>query len=188
MTLESPIVFADIGDGVKRAFLLRSDELREIKRATGRGFYTLYSNFAANAEPDEVAHVLRLGLIGGGMSPIEALQLTEYYARPPRPLKNIYVLAYEVLNACWAGVEPSKPSEEPVVAPTDKEIDEFFDRIEAGIAAAGGDTSVVRGKTYAEVRRLCDLADKENREREGAPAPSQEAFDAIKRSAEAMKS
>lgn len=176
----SPVVERDLGDGVARRFMLTSDELRMIKRECGRGFYTLYSNFAADAEPDEVATVLRLALIGGGMDPLEALTIVNYYARPPRPLKAAYLLAFEVLSACWAGVEldQKKSDEGPV---TDEDLDLFFDRIEAKLAAGGGDTSVIRGKTFAEVQQLVRLSRQGAKEdQDGGSAPDDDMFNAIK--------
>ena len=63
MTPETPVIHADIGDGKRRRFYLGADELRQIKRECGRGFYTLYVNFERDAEPDEVQAVLRLALM-----------------------------------------------------------------------------------------------------------------------------
>lgn len=49
MTPEMPVIHADIGDGKRRRFYLGADELRQIKRECGRGFYTLYVNFERDA-------------------------------------------------------------------------------------------------------------------------------------------
>lgn len=181
----SPVIERDLGDGVQRRFLLTADELRMIKRECGRGFYTLYSNFSLDAEPDEVAHVLRLGLIGGGLDPLEAVLLVNYYARPPRPLKEPYLLAFEVLSACWAGVELNDTKEQESGGPvTDEDVDQFFDRIEAQIVSNGGDAGVLKGKTFAEVQQLVRLSNKGVKDATGGgSAPDEAMFNAIKEQA-----
>lgn len=187
MLYKSPVIEADIGEGKVRRFLLRADELKQIKRECGRGFYSLYSNYAADAEPEEVYQIIRLALIGGGTPPLEALEIASYYARPPRPLNEVYVLAYEILHACWAGVTPedSKDDGQPV---DPEEIDEFFTRIEADFARAGADATLLQDKTFAEVKDLLRHIKKGSKDaKEGPAAPSVEAFESIMRQAKEMK-
>lgn len=172
-----PVIHADLGDGKTRRFYLGADELRQIKRETGRGFYTLYSNFDRDAEPDEVQAVLRLALIGGGEDPKAAFDMVEYYAAPPRPMKAAYVLAYKVLNAAWAGADQSEKGGKRL---TREEIDGFFTEVEAALTKAGLDTSVLRGKSFAEVQELFAAM---NRGAEQPPAPDAETFKAIKQTA-----
>lgn len=176
---DSPIIHADIGDGKQRRMFLGADELRVIKRETGRGFYTLYSRFSVDADPDEVATVVRLALIGGGLPPQEALELTDYYCRPPRPLKTAYVLAYEALSACWRGAEDLKSSgkSNPL---TDEEMDRYFTDLEAALVRGGSDVSAIKGKSFAEIQALMLALRKDADKPE---APDAETFAAIKAAA-----
>lgn len=174
---ETPVIHADIGDGKTRRLYLSADELRQIKRETGRGFYTLYINFDRDAEPDEVAAVLRLALIGGGEDPKEAFALVQYYAFPPRPLKDAYMLAFRALDAAWAGADKSRKGGKRL---SQEEIDAFFTDVEAALLKAGLDTSVLRGKSFAEVQ---DLFAAMNKGAEQPPAPDAETFEAIKKTA-----
>ena len=57
---DSPVIHVDLGDGKRRRLFLGADELRQIKKEIGRGFYSFYISFDRDAEPDEVAAVLRL--------------------------------------------------------------------------------------------------------------------------------
>ena len=192
MSATTPILKRDLGDGVTRLFYLSGDELRRIKLECGRGFYTIYTNFAQNAEPSEVATILRLALVGGGLPPHEALQLVEYYCAPPRALRPAYLLAYEVLEASWSGVEKTSDPDEAAEAraATPAELDGYFDEVEAQLVAAGFDAGVVKGKSFAEVRVLMDgirRIQKKDADKEKPPAPSAAEFNSIKESAKRMK-
>ena len=175
MTPETPVIHADIGDGKRRRFYLGADELRQIKRECGRGFYTLYVNFERDAEPDEVQAVLRLALIGGGEAPKDALELVEYYAAPPRPMKDAYLLAFRALNAAWAGADQSGKGGEKVSA---SDIDDFFNIVEAALVKAGSDASVLRGKSFAEIQELFAQM---RGDKDAPPAPDADTFNAIKK-------
>lgn len=61
-----------------------------------------------NAWPDEVAEVLRLGLIGGGMKPVDTLILIKRYGPEGRPLLESSHTAYLVVLDGLAGV-PDDP-------------------------------------------------------------------------------
>lgn len=184
--MDSPVLYRDIGNGKKHRMFLSSDELRQIKRETGRGFYSLYSNFATDADPFEVETVIRLALIGGGMDPTNALELVEYYCRPPRPLKDVYILAYEILAAVWNGAEPTKSKNDDDMS--DEDIDRFFSQLEAIIVAGGGDPGVLKGKSIAEVQefvRLHKLA-KEGKDGITGKTPDADTFNAIKAASAGM--
>lgn len=188
----TPILKRDLGDGVQRLFYLSADELRRIKLECGRGFYTIYTNFSVNAEPSEVATILRLALIGGGLPPHEALALVEYYCSPPRALRPSYLLAYEVLEASWSGTEKSSDPDEAAAArpATAEELDNYFADVEAQLVAAGFDAAVLSGKSFAEVRGLMSrihAIQKKATEKDKPPAPSAAEFNSIKESAKRMK-
>ena len=169
---DSPVIHADLGDGKRRRLFLGADELRQIKRETGRGFYTIYTQFMQNAEPDEVRAILRLALIGGGEPAKEATEVTEYYCAPPRPLKDAYLTAFECLSACWNGFTPKSGGAKLSVA----EMDSFFTELEAALLKSGKDVSAIRGKSFAEVQELLAAM----RTGDKPAAPDAETFNAIK--------
>lgn len=170
---DSPIIYGDLGDGKRRRFYLGADELRSIKREGGRGYYSLYRSFAQDADPEEVAAVIRLALIGGGLAPADALDLVDYYCRPPRPLKDAYLLAFQALNAAWNGSEVKSSKAKPM---TVEEMDNYFTDLEAALLKSGQDVSVLKGKSFAEIQDLMSaLADDKK-----ADAPDAETFNAIK--------
>lgn len=183
---KSPIIHRDLGEGIERRLYLGADELRQIKREGGRGFYSLYTNFAENAEPDEVEAVIRLGLIGGGMAPAEASQISGYYCKPPRPLKDVYILAYELLSACWEGADPAKEAPEDKPGMSTEDMDNFFEILESKFLKAGWDVSSLRNKSFAEIQILMKLLN-DKKEASEAPAPDAETFYAIKRASKGMK-
>lgn len=173
----TPVIHADIGDGKQRRFFLGADELRQIKAETGRGFYSLYSNFHLDALPGEVAAVLRLGMIGGGEDPRQAADIVNYYAAPPRPLRHAYTLAFDCLNAAWVGAEEHSKGGKPMSA---AEMDNFFTTVEAALLKSGFDLSILRGKSFAEIQAVFAAMNKDD---EAAPAPDAETFTAIKQAA-----
>ena len=175
---ETPVIHANIGDGKRRRLFLGADELRQIKRECGRGFFTLYINFERDAEPDEVAAILRLALIGGGEDPKEAMDVVQYYATPPRPMKDAYMLAFKALNAAWAGADQSGKGGKQLSA---KEMDAFFIEVEAALLKGGLDVSALKGKSFAEIQ---DLFAALNKDAEKPAAPDAETFNAIKKSAQ----
>lgn len=170
---DSPVIHADIGDGKRRRFFLGADELNQIKREAGRGYYTIYTQFAQNAEPHEVRAILRLALIGGGESPKEASEIVEYYCNPPRPMRDCYVIAFDCLSAVWSGYEARSGGQKASVA----EMDRYFTDLEAAFAKNGLDATVLRGKSFAEVQDLLDAMRRKGGE---GPAPDADTFNAIK--------
>lgn len=171
--VNSPVVYADLGDGQRRRFFLGADELRQIKKETGRGFFTLYASFDKDAEPDEVAAILRLALIGAGEAPPEALKVVNYYCTPPRPMKAAYMLAYECLHAAWAGTDESAKGGKKL---TTEEMDRFFIEVEAALIKGGKDLSVLKGKSFADIQAI--FAAMNGTDEPAAPDPDM--FNAIK--------
>lgn len=170
---DSPVIHVDLGDGKRRRLFLGADELRQIKKEIGRGFYSFYISFDRDAEPDEVAAVLRLALIGGGETPKDALDLVNYYVTPPRPLKDAYLACFQALNAAWVGADGKKNTGTTVTA---AEMDDLFVQIEAGLLKSGKDLSVLKGKSFAEIQAVF-AAMKDEAE---SPAPDADTFNAIK--------
>jgi hypothetical protein len=97
------------GDGV-HAFTLTDDMIEELERITGHGIGAIYLRIVAGQfAVSEVAEIIRLGLIGGGMAPQNAAQLVSTYARN-RPLAETFPLALDVLDARWNGAPKKEAS------------------------------------------------------------------------------
>lgn len=60
----------------------------------------------ANAK--DIRETIRLGLIGGGISPIDAKQLVDDYCFPVRPMTESLGVAWAILRAAIEGVEVKK--------------------------------------------------------------------------------
>ena len=184
MTPETPVIEADIGDGETRRLFLGWDELRLIEQEAGAGFYTLYLAFSqGNVSIEQVSRVLRLALIGGGMDPEKALSLSQYYARPPRPLKTAYMTAHKVMEASWSGYGTRKVRASDVAAMTTDEIDGVIRAMEANFIRSGYNVDL-SGLSLAELARLHAKVFGA----EKPPAPDEEMFHAIKRAAGKAKS
>lgn len=54
-------------------------------------------------QTQDVYQTLRLGLIGGGMAPVDALRLVTLYGPPTRPIAESVLPALSVLNAVLFG-------------------------------------------------------------------------------------
>lgn len=177
---KSPVIEADIGDGGARRLFLGRDELRLIEQECGAGFYSLYLSFSqGNVSLEQVGRVLRLALIGGGMDPKEAMGLVQYYAAPPRPLKTAYLIAHQVMEACWSGYPATKKEGPP---PDPAGIDTLLRTVEANIARAGYSMDL-SGLSLAEVAKLHNLVFGS----EKPPAPDAETFHAIKQASRKAK-
>jgi hypothetical protein len=62
----------------------------------------------------DLLETIRLGLIGGGMEPVNAKRLVERYAYPAQPMKGTWELASAILFASMEGYEVKSPDmEEP---------------------------------------------------------------------------
>lgn len=92
----------DWADGTY-TFRLGIGELRELQEKTDCGPLALFRRIeAGNWRVDDAATILRLGLIGGGMTPVEALRLTRVYVEA-RPLLENVLHAQAVLWCALAG-------------------------------------------------------------------------------------
>ena len=98
---------AFFGEG-DHAFTLTDSMILELERITGQGIGTLYQRAAAmQFAASDLVEIIRLGLIGAGMVPQQAMQLTDTYARN-RPLAETYPLALDILDARWNGTQGTK--------------------------------------------------------------------------------
>ena len=91
-------------------FALTDPMVRELEQLTGVGVGALYlRTVAGQFHIADLPEVIRLGLIGAGMTPQQAKRLTDTSAQN-RPLGEVYPLALDVLDARWNGVpEPKDP-------------------------------------------------------------------------------
>jgi hypothetical protein len=94
-------------------FTLTDPMIVELERLTGQGIGTIYQRAVALAfSASDLVEVIRLGLIGGGMAPQNAMQLTDTYARN-RPLAETYPLALDILDARWNGTTAPATGDTP---------------------------------------------------------------------------
>lgn len=92
----------DFGDG-EHVFRLAIAQLRELQDKTGVGPATLFDRMASRAwRVDDLRETIRLGLIGGGMEPLEALALVRRYV-DERPLLESVEPSFRILMAALVG-------------------------------------------------------------------------------------
>lgn len=87
----------DFGDG-KYTFRLGLDEIEELERLRDVGIFQIVARLSADsrtARLTDISEVLRLGLIGGGMKPVDALVKVRKYV-DERPLDENRDIAYAV--------------------------------------------------------------------------------------------
>lgn len=111
------------GDG-QHIFRMALGQLRELQEKTGVSPFAVLARLISYLPMvDDAPEIIRLGLIGGGMAPPEAIALTERYARQRPPAESI-PLGTAILKAGLLGVPDEKPgksageAEAPVPPPT----------------------------------------------------------------------
>ena len=93
---------AFFGDA-KHAFALTDPMIAELERLTDMGIGAFYQrSIAMQFHVAHLSEIIRLGLIGGGMAPEQAMHLTNTYAHN-RPFDEIVPLALDILDARWSG-------------------------------------------------------------------------------------
>jgi len=93
---------AFFGDA-KHAFALTDPMIAELERLTDMGIGAFYQRTVAmQFHNSHLPEIIRLGLIGGGMPPEHAMNLTDTYATN-RPFDEIVPLALDILDARWSG-------------------------------------------------------------------------------------
>lgn len=97
---------AFFGDGEK-SFALPSDQIDALERKTGAAIGAIYTRvMTGQFHYADIIETIRLGLIGGGMSPKDAHELVEAFARPT-PIIEAFQLAADILEARWSGTPPA---------------------------------------------------------------------------------
>lgn len=102
------------GDDVY-SFRLAWGELVELQEKTDCGPLFLLNRLQSGTwKVQDISSIIRLGLVGGGMEPARAVQLTKRYVEERPPLEN-HALAFAVLSAALMGA-PEEPVGESVAA------------------------------------------------------------------------
>ncbi|WP_375597571.1 gene transfer agent family protein [Devosia sp. Naph2] len=92
-------------------FRLRWSELILLQEATDAGPFALLERLAGKHWlVGDISHTIRLGLIGGGQKPEEALKLVRNYVESRPPAENV-MLAYAILAAGVQGAPDEAPGE-----------------------------------------------------------------------------
>ncbi|MFN3312816.1 MAG: gene transfer agent family protein [Hyphomonas sp.] len=95
---------AFFGDA-SHTFRLTDPMVTELERLTGTGIGSLFTRMTrADFRLNDLAEVIRLGLIGAGTSPEDAARLVQTYAHH-RPIGEILPLVLSILDARWSGTE-----------------------------------------------------------------------------------
>ena len=94
----------------ERDFALPAKMIHELESKTGAGLGELITRGSAHMYRfADIAETIRLGLIGGGMSPAEAARLVEtYVSADGMPLREAHVLALEILTNRYVGDQPEE--------------------------------------------------------------------------------
>ena len=90
-------------------FRLRVGELRELQDKTHCGPLMLFRRMlAGDWRVDDLRETIRLGAIGGGLTPLHAADLVKRYVEA-RPLMEAVEPALQILSAALTGSEEEQP-------------------------------------------------------------------------------
>lgn len=96
---------AFFGDGEKAFAFPTRDLIIELETKTGHGVGALFRRFRDTSYSfTDVSEIIRLGLIGGGITPEEANRLVSVYVIG-RPLAEVFAVADGVITTLFFGVE-----------------------------------------------------------------------------------
>jgi len=96
----------------KYTFELKWDGIVEWEETFNKGMIGAFSEMVERrtGRASEVREIIRIGLIGGGMKPTDALRLVGRYVEN-RPLSESVPIALEVAEAALFGVPATAPDE-----------------------------------------------------------------------------
>ncbi len=101
----------DWADGT-HTFRLGFGQLVELQEKTGCGPQFLLQRLADRRwMVEDIAEIIRIGLIGGGMKPDRALSLVRIYVKERLPLENLPI-AFAILSAGLKGA-PDEDEDQP---------------------------------------------------------------------------
>ena len=107
---EVELEFAD-GDYL---FKLPLKRLAELEDKCGAGIGAIYKRLALHEYSNtDIREIVRLGLIGGGLTGLEAAKLIERYVDDVMPRDALYDLAKAVFAACMHGYSPPEDQKKP---------------------------------------------------------------------------
>lgn len=100
----------DWADGTY-SFRLPWGQLAELQEKCDAGPYVILDRLRSGAwRIEDISNVIRLGLIGGGMSPADALKKIRAYVEDRVPMENL-IFAQGILGAALIGTPEEKPGE-----------------------------------------------------------------------------
>ena len=110
----------DWADGTY-AFRLGWSELEKLQEACDAGPYVILQRLTAGTwRVGDIAHSLRLGLIGGGMAPVAALNKVREYVEKRPPGENV-LPAHAVLSAgCMGAPDEETRRDRPAASDSDR--------------------------------------------------------------------
>ncbi|WP_034996934.1 gene transfer agent family protein [Beijerinckia mobilis] len=101
---------AFLGD-MEHTFKLTSKLILELEHLAECGIGALFKRLTSNEFRHlDIAQTIRLGLIGGGMSPEQSVRFVETYVID-RPLKEIYPVALGILETLYFGKQKEEATE-----------------------------------------------------------------------------
>lgn len=101
--------------GGDHTFRLGMDQIEELEATTEMSVFLLHAAMASDIPMARLKHyseTIRLGLLGGGMKPLEARVLTKRYV-DERPLVESVVLAQAILRASLERVHSKELEDDP---------------------------------------------------------------------------
>lgn len=100
----------DFGDGA-HAFRLAWGQLVELQEKCDAGPYVVLRRLMDGSwRMADIAETIRIGLVGGGMAPGEAIKLVRRYVEARPPMESI-LHAQAILSAALMGAPEEKPGE-----------------------------------------------------------------------------
>jgi len=106
----------DWADG-SYTFRLAWGELEMLQEATNVGPWVVWQRLhAQTCKIGDISHTIRLGLIGGGKTPAEALALTRQYVEARPPGENLDI-AYLIISAGLHGAPDETVGEMEAASP-----------------------------------------------------------------------
>lgn len=98
-------------------FRLGWGELEMLQEACGSGPYVILNRlYDESWKMGDISHTIRIGLIGGGKTPVEALTLVRQYVEKRPPMENI-IFAKGILEAGLVGAPEESVGEQPAANP-----------------------------------------------------------------------
>jgi len=96
------MITAFIGDS-ERALKILPEHIEQLEKLTGSAIGVLYGRvMSAQFHFSDLLTIIRLGLIGGGMSDKDAFDLTSAYITP-RPVMQTLPIALDLIEQLWSG-------------------------------------------------------------------------------------